>query len=95
MNFRLKSWDVFSWTAMRGGLFRLDNDFTAIWTDNVSLRFVVPACASNFVNGLKVVITLPSDYTIDAQVNISNFTLRGTYWRNGTGYNSNAITYDS
>ena len=34
MNFRLKSWDVFSWTAMRGGLFRLDNDFTAIWTDN-------------------------------------------------------------
>ena len=46
-------------------------------------------------NGLKVVITLPSDYTIDAQVNISDFTLRGTYWRNGTGYNSNAITYDS
>ena len=34
MNFRLKSWDVFSWTAMRGGLFRLENDFTAIWTDN-------------------------------------------------------------
>ena len=30
MNFRLKSWDVFSWTAMRGGLFRLENDFTAI-----------------------------------------------------------------
>ena len=29
MNFRLKSWDVFSWTAMRGGLFRLDNDFLA------------------------------------------------------------------
>ena len=26
MNFRLKSWDVFSWTAMRGGLFRLDRD---------------------------------------------------------------------
>ena len=34
MNFRLKSWDVFSWTAMRGGLFRLENDFTAIWVDN-------------------------------------------------------------
>ena len=34
MNFRLKSWDVFSWTAMRGGLFRLDNDFNAVWTDN-------------------------------------------------------------
>lgn len=45
--------------------------------------------------GLKVVITLPSNYTIDDQVNISNFTLRGTYWRNGTGYNSNAIIYDS
>ena len=29
MNFRLKSWDVFSWTAMRGGLFRLENDFLA------------------------------------------------------------------
>jgi len=29
MNFKLKSWDVFSWTAMRGGLFRLDNDFRA------------------------------------------------------------------
>ena len=27
MNFRLKSWDVFSWTAMCDGLFRLDNDF--------------------------------------------------------------------
>ena len=34
MNFKLKSWDVFSWTAMRGGLFRLENDFTAIWVDN-------------------------------------------------------------
>ena len=34
MNFKLKSWDVFSWTAMRGGLFRLENDFTAIWADN-------------------------------------------------------------
>ena len=34
MNFRLKSWYVFSWTAMRGGLFRLENDFTAIWADN-------------------------------------------------------------
>ena len=34
MNFRLKSWDVFSWTAMRGGLFRLENDFTAISADN-------------------------------------------------------------
>ena len=43
MNFKLKSWNVFSWTAMRSGL----------------------------------------------------LTLRGTYWRNGTGYNSNAITYDS
>ena len=30
MNFRLKSWDVFSWTAMRGGLFRPDNDFLAL-----------------------------------------------------------------
>ena len=28
MNFKLKSWDVFSWTAMRDGLFRLDNDFS-------------------------------------------------------------------
>ena len=46
-------------------------------------------------NGLKVVITLPSDYTIDDQVKISNFTLKGTYWRNWTGYNSNAINYDS
>lgn len=64
-------------------------------TDNISLRFVVPNCNSNFVNGLKVVITLPSNYTIDDQVNISNFTLSGTYWRNGTGYNSNAINYDS
>ena len=34
MNFKLKSWNVFSWTAMRGGFFRLENDFTAIWTDN-------------------------------------------------------------
>ena len=34
MNFRLKSWEVFSWTAMRGGLFRLDNDFNAVWSDN-------------------------------------------------------------
>ena len=34
MNFKLKSWNVFSWTAMRGGLFRLENDFTAIWADN-------------------------------------------------------------
>lgn len=34
MNFKLKSWDVFSWTAMRDGLFRLDNDFQAIWVDN-------------------------------------------------------------
>ena len=25
MNFKLKSCDVFSWTAMRGGLFLLDN----------------------------------------------------------------------
>ena len=64
-------------------------------TDNISLRFVVPDCNSNFVNGLKVVITLPSNYTIDDQVSISNFTLCGTYWRNGTGYNSNAIIYDS
>ena len=30
MNFRPKSWDVFSWTAMRDSLFRLDNDFTAL-----------------------------------------------------------------
>ena len=73
----------------------IDNTLVYTVTDNVSLRFVVRACASNFENGLKVVITLPSDYTIDAQVNISDFTLRGTYWRNGTGYNSNAITYDS
>ena len=73
----------------------INNTIVYTVTDNVSLRFVVPACASNFGNGLKVVITLPSDYTIDAQVKISNFTLRGTYWRNGTGYNSNAITYDS
>ena len=34
MNFNMKSWDVFSWTAMRGGLSRLENDFTAIWVDN-------------------------------------------------------------
>ena len=34
MNFLLKSWDVFSWTAMCDGLFRLDNDFQAIWVDN-------------------------------------------------------------
>ena len=73
----------------------IDNTLVYTVTENVSLRFVVPSCASNFGNGLKVVITLPSDYTIDEQVNISNFTLRGTYWRNGTGYNSNAITYDS
>lgn len=26
MNFKLKSWDPFSWTKLRGGLFRLDND---------------------------------------------------------------------
>ena len=39
MNFRLKSWDVFSWTAMRGGLFRLENDFTAIWTDNCGKEY--------------------------------------------------------
>ena len=73
----------------------IDNTIVYTVTENVSLRFVVPNCRSNFNNGLKVVITLPSDYTIDAQVNISNFTLRGTYWRNGTGYNSNAIIYDS
>ena len=64
-------------------------------TDNISLRFVVPACNSKFMEGLKVVITLPSNYTIDDQVSISNFRLFGTYWRNGTGYNSNAIIYDS
>ena len=29
MNFRLKSWDVFSWTAMRDSLFRSDNNFQA------------------------------------------------------------------
>ena len=34
MNFKLKSWNVFSWTAMRSGLFRLDNDFRAVWADN-------------------------------------------------------------
>ena len=34
MNFNLKSWDVFSWTAMRDVLFRLENDFTAILADN-------------------------------------------------------------
>lgn len=34
MNFKLKSWEPFSWSKMRGGLFRLDNDFTATWTDN-------------------------------------------------------------
>ena len=73
----------------------INNTLVYTVTDNVSLRFVVRACASNFGNGLKVVITLPSDYTIDDQVNIANFTLRGTYWRNGTGYNSNAINYDS
>ena len=73
----------------------IDNTLVYNVTDNVSLRFVVRACASNFEKGLKVVITLPSNYTIDAQVNISDFTLRGTYWGNGTGYNSNAITYDS
>ena len=38
MNFRLKSWDVFSWTAMRGGLFRLENDFTAILADNCVVK---------------------------------------------------------
>ena len=73
----------------------IDNTLVYTITDNVSLRFVVPACESNFNNGLKVVITLPSNYTIDDQVNISNFTLNGTYWRNGTGYNSNTITFDS
>ena len=73
----------------------INNTLVYTVTDNVSLRFVVPNCNSHFNNGLKVVITLPSNYTIDDQVKISNFTLRGTYWRNGTGYNSNAITYDS
>ena len=73
----------------------IDNTLTYTVTDNVSLRFVIPNCNVNFNNGLKVVITLPSNYTIDDQVNISDFTLNGTYWRNGTGYNSNAITYDS
>ena len=34
MNFNMKSCDVFSWTAMRGGLFRLENYFTAILADN-------------------------------------------------------------
>ena len=34
MNFNMKSWDVFSWTAMRGGLSRRDNGFLAIWVDN-------------------------------------------------------------
>lgn len=73
----------------------IDSTLVYTVTDNVSLRFVIPDCKSNFAKGLKVVITLPSNYTIDAQVNIADFTLRGTYWRNGTGYNSNAITYDS
>ena len=73
----------------------IDSTLVYTVTDNVSLRFVVPDCRANFNNGLKVVITLPSNYTIDDQVSISNFTLRGTYWRNGTGYNSNAIIYDS
>ena len=73
----------------------IDNTLVYTVTDNVSLRFVVPNCNSHFNNGLKVVITLPSNYTIDDQVKISKFTLHGTYWRNGTGYNSNAITYDS
>lgn len=34
MNFRLKSLDVFSWTAILGCFFRLENDFTAISADN-------------------------------------------------------------
>ena len=73
----------------------IDNTLIYTVTDNISLRIVIPNCNANFNNGLKVVITLPSNYTIDDQVNISSFTLNGTYWRNGTGYNSNAITYDS
>ena len=73
----------------------INNTLTYTVTDNLSLRFIVRNCNANFNNGLKVVITLPSNYTIDEQVNISNFTLNGTYWRNGTGYNSNVINYDS
>lgn len=73
----------------------INNTLVYTVTDNISLRFVVPACESKFAKGLKFVIKLPSNYTINDQVSISNFTLRGTYWKNGTGYNSNAINYDS
>lgn len=73
----------------------INNSLIYTVTDNISMRFVIPNCESKFANGLKVIITLPSNYTIDDQVNIANFTLTGTYWRNGTGYNSNVITFDS
>ena len=45
MNFRLKSWDFFSWTAMRGGLFRLNNDFTAAW----ALTMAMTICSNRVV----------------------------------------------
>lgn len=78
------------------GLPKTRNDLmTATITDNVSLRFVINNCNGNFTNGLKVVITLPSTYTVDSQVNIGSFTLSGIYWSNSTGYNSKEITFDS
>lgn len=39
MNFKLKSWDVYSWTPLKGGLFRLNCDFSAVWTDNDSKEY--------------------------------------------------------
>lgn len=39
MNFKLKSWDPFSWSKLRGGLFRLDADLDAVWTDNSGTEY--------------------------------------------------------
>ena len=92
----LCGWDG---TVVASGAFGLPktrkDSMTATLTDNVSLRFVVNNCNGRFSSGLKVVITLPSAYTIDSQVNIGGFALSGIYWSNSTGYNSKAITFDS
>ena len=92
----LCGWDGTVVASKNFGLPKTRKDsLTATLTDNVSLRFVVSACANQFSNGLKVVITLPSNYTIDSQVSIGSFTLSGIYWSNSTGYNAKEIRFDS
>lgn len=59
---------------------------------NVTKRFVIRSLEGKLSDGMKVSVTMPSNYTIDDQVSIS-MTATGVYWGNGTGYNNNIISY--